>query len=163
MPYQMGIEVWPESELKTIISGSEGHRLHLLLLLAANIGCRIGELLALRYDDISDSILKINKQIVIVDVFKDGIKSGQKIQISETKTAASIRSILLDTPTIKAIDEHKKWHKAEMMENGYRTEYIFTTKTGNFAVFFCTLFWSFREPITVILFFLPFFAFCAQI
>ena len=54
----MGIEVWPESELKTIISGSEGHSLHLLLLLAANIGCRIGELLALRYDDISDSILK---------------------------------------------------------------------------------------------------------
>ena len=26
---------------------------------------------------------------------------------------------------------YKKWHKAEMMENGYRTEYIFTTKTGN--------------------------------
>lgn len=126
------IEVWPESELKTIISGSEGHRLHLLLLLAANTGGRIGELLALCYDDISDGILKINKQIVIVDVFDSGVKSGQKIQISETKTSASIRSIPLDAPIIKAIDEHKKWHKAEMMENGYRTEYIFTTKTGNF-------------------------------
>ena len=126
------IEVWTENELRAILEGSEGHRLHLLLLMASKTGCRIGELLALRYDDIEDGVLQVNKQLVISDEFKDGARAGQKILISETKTKASIRSIPLDSTTLKAIDDHKKWHLAEMMENGYRTEYIFTTKTGNF-------------------------------
>ncbi len=125
------IETWTAEELKTILKGSEGHRLHLLFVLAANTGCRIGELLALRYDDIEDGILRVNKQVIISDEFTNGVKSGQKIQISTTKTKASIRSIPLPAAALEAIEAHEAWQRVEMLRNGYRTNHLFTTQTGN--------------------------------
>lgn len=125
------IETWTAEELKTILKGSEGHRLHLLLVLAANTGCRIGELLALRYDDIEDGVLHVNKQVVISDEFTNGVKSGQKIQISTTKTKASIRSIPLPAAVLEAVETHAAWQRVEMLRNGYRTNHLFTTQTGN--------------------------------
>lgn len=125
------IETWSSSEIKTILQESEGHRLHLLFVLALNTGCRIGELLALRYDDIADGTLRITKQVIISDEFVNGIKAGQKIQVSEPKTKASIRSIPLSDTVLDAVQNHKNWHTKEMSSNGYNTPYIFTTKTGN--------------------------------
>lgn len=125
------IETWTAEELKTILKGSEGHRLHLLLVFAANTGCRIGELLALRYDDIEDGVLHVNKQVVISDEFTNGVKSGQKIQISTTKTKASIRSIPLPATVLEAVEAHAAWQRVEMLRNGYRTNHLFTTQTGN--------------------------------
>lgn len=125
------IETWTAEELKTILKGSEGHRLHLLLVLAANTGCRIGELLALRYDDIEDGVLHVNKQVVISDEFTNGVKSGQKIEISTTKTKASIRSIPLPDAVLEAVEAHAAWQRVEMLRNGYRTNHLFTTQTGN--------------------------------
>lgn len=126
------VEVWSDEELRTILSGSVGHRLHLLFVLAINTGCRIGELLALRYDDIKESALNVNKQISIVPEFKNGIKSGQRLEVTPTKTKTSIRTIPLDPATLAEVEYHKAWHATEMMQNGYRTEYIFTTKSGRF-------------------------------
>lgn len=126
------VETWSDEELKTILAGSEGHRLHLLLVLAANTGCRIGELLALRYDDIENGLLKISKQLVITPIFENGQKAGQKLEIAQTKTLTSIRSIPLSEDTLQAVELHRKWHREEMLHNGYRTEYLFTTQTGNF-------------------------------
>ena len=126
------IEVWTSTELKKIIEGPNKHRLRLLLILAINTGGRIGELLALRYDDIENNLIKINKQVAIHPVFKDGKKSGQKLEITQTKTKTSVRSIPLPNNVLKEIEEHKKWHTEEMMKNGYRTEYMFTTQSGKF-------------------------------
>ncbi len=125
------VETWTAEEVKTILTGSEGHRLHLLFVLAINTGCRIGELLALRYDDIENGVLRVNKQVVISDEFIDGIKSGQKIQITPTKTKSSIRSIPLSNAVLTAVEEHAAWQQVEMLRNGYRTNHLFTTQTGN--------------------------------
>lgn len=46
------------------------------------------------------------------------------------KTSSSYRSIPLTKSTIQEIEAHKAWQRREMMEKGYRTEYLFTTSTG---------------------------------
>ena len=111
------IETWTDEELKTILSGSKGHRLHLFLVLSACTGCRISELLALKYSDIVDNMLMINNQVY------DG-------EIVALKTESSVRSIPLKREVIQEIQDHKAWHIEEMLKNGYRTDYVFTTKTG---------------------------------
>lgn len=112
------VETWTDEELKTILNGSKGHRLHLLLVMAACTGCRISELLALTYSDIADNALTVNKQ-------------AYDKEIVPTKTESSVRTIPLSEEVIKEIQIHKAWHAEEMMKNGYRTDNIFTTKTGN--------------------------------
>lgn len=126
------VETWSEAELKTILKESKGHRLHLLLVIATNTGLRIGELLALRYDDISDGVLRANKQLVITPLFEGGKKNGQKLEIAQMKTKTSIRNIPLSKNVLEEVETHKRMLTEEMIKNGYRTEYLFTTQTGNF-------------------------------
>ena len=85
----------------------------------------------MRYDDIENGVLRVNKQVVISDEFIDGRKSGQKIQINPTKTKSSIRSIPLSNAVLTAVEEHAAWQQVEMLRNGYRTNHLFTTQTGN--------------------------------
>ena len=101
------------------------HRLKLLLILAYRTGARIGELLALTYDDISDGVMVINKQYAIG--YDDG-KPAYTIQ--PPKTPNAYRDIPLSEDVMEAFREHEQWHRDEMMDKGYSTEYVFTTSTG---------------------------------
>lgn len=112
------IDVLTKEEASKILEGFKDHRLYLLVVLALRTGCRISELLALQYDDITDAGIRVNKQL------QDGGK------IITTKTPAAIRTIPINQNTRDLIEEHKKWHRAEMMQRSYRTDFIFTTNRG---------------------------------
>ncbi len=118
------IDVLSDDEIAKILEGFKEHRLRLLVILALRTGARISELLAVRYSDITKDGLRINKQLYVAD--------GGKYSIVPTKTGTSIRTIPLSDATMAEIATHKKWHQAEMMQNGYRTDCVFTTETGNF-------------------------------
>lgn len=111
------VETWTDEELKNILYGSRGHRLHLLFVLAAATGCRISELLALKYEDIENGAVMVNKQLYKADV-------------STTKTDSSVRTIPVSEEVLGEVKEHKAWHLEEQIKNGYRTDYIFTTSGG---------------------------------
>lgn len=118
------IDVLSDDEIARIVKGfPTDHRLRLLVILALRTGCRISELLALRYSDITKDGLHIRKQLYV---------SGSNYSIVSPKAKASVRTIPLSEDTLSEISEHKKWHKKEMLKNGYRTDYIFTTSSGNF-------------------------------
>lgn len=119
------IDVLTDNEVATILAGfPTDHRLRLLVVLALRTGCRISELLALRYNDITkDGLLQVRKQLYV---------SGSEYSIVTPKAKKSIRVIPLEEDTLTELSAHKAWHKREMLKNGYRTEYIFTTATGNF-------------------------------
>lgn len=118
------IDVLSDDEIAKIVDGfPKDHRLHLLVILALRTGCRISELLALRYSDITKDGLKVSKQLYV---------SGSEYAIITPKAKASIRTIPLNDDTLAEVAEHKKWHQREMLKNGYRSDYIFTTATGNF-------------------------------
>lgn len=118
------IDVLSDDEIAKIVDEfPHDHRLRLLVILALRTGCRISELLALRYSDITKDGLKIGKQLYV---------SGNEYSIVTPKAKASIRTIPLSEDTLEEIAEHKRWHNMEIIRNGYRTPYIFTTSSGNF-------------------------------
>lgn len=118
------IDVLTKDEISKIVDGfPKDHRLRLLVILALRTGCRISELLALRYSDITKEGLKVSKQLYV---------SGSEYTIISPKAKASVRTIPLADDTLEEIAEHKKWHQREMLKNGYRSDYIFTTSSGNF-------------------------------
>ena len=127
-----GIVVRTDDEMRAIINGLEGHRLKLLVIMAVNTGCRLSELLALRYTDISsEGILTVNKQVVhdlIVEPLE--VKNGAPVVSKRQKTTTSARTIPLNESTLREIENHKAWQRIEMMKNGYRTEFIFTAASG---------------------------------
>lgn len=118
--------VWSNEELSRVFSEAlNNHRLKLLLILAYRTGARIGELLALTYDDIADGVMVINKQYAVG--YDDG-KPTYTIQPPKTQNA--YREIPLSEDVMEAFREHEQWHRDEMMDRGYNTEYVFTTSTG---------------------------------
>lgn len=57
------IDVWSDDDIRKLLSALTEHRLRLLVVLAINTGCRIGELLALSYNDIEEDILRLSHQL----------------------------------------------------------------------------------------------------
>ena len=105
-------------------------RFRLLILLAIHTGMRAAELLALRYDDIQNLTILINKQVVSKPIFEDGKTSGYQLVIAEPKSSKSVRSVPITEDLKQAVADHEQWHKKEMLLKGYRTGYIFTTSKG---------------------------------
>lgn len=121
------VDVWEDLDLKKLLTALEGHRLRLLVLLAVNTGLRIGELLALTYEDIKDELVYVSRQLSEAPQ-ADG--SAETFYIDTPKTATSIRAVPLSKVIIEEIEFHEAWQRREMMEKGYRTEYLFTTSKG---------------------------------
>ena len=125
------IEVWTQDELQKILTESVDHRLHFLFVLAAGSGLRISELLALKYDDIQDGLLRVRRQVYPDPVFDEKGKIIDHVQsIRELKTGSSVRSVPLNDEILIELEKYRQWHLSEMMKRGYRTEYLFTTNTG---------------------------------
>ena len=131
------IKVWSDEELKMIFSNFDKadprFRLRFLIVLAFYSGCRKSEMLALTYDDITDEGIRINKQISIIS---DGIIKNGKMEthlgVTDPKSSKSVRTIPVDPEVMKELQMHKQWHANEQLKNGYRTNFIFTTDSGQF-------------------------------
>jgi len=99
-----------------------------LFRLLAFSGCRIGEVLALEWDDLNElnSYLSITKTVT---------EAGHYYISPTPKTAKSNREIAIDKKTIHAL---KEWHIIQMkylMSHGYqKPKYIFTSKENGFLV-----------------------------
>lgn len=126
------IVVWSDSELDKIKSGIKGQRLELLLYMAMYTGARLSELRALKYSDIRDNQVIINKQVVETPIIENGKTKGYDLSVDYTKSKNSVRSIPIKDELIELLKAHKKRHLAEQEQNGYNTDFMFTTKSGGF-------------------------------
>lgn len=130
------IVIWTNEEVTDIFNSfdkaQKGFRIPFLLILAYHTGCRISELLALKYEDFATEGLTINKQLVKNPILSRDEKTTYKYCIGSPKSTSSYRTVPLNKTVIAELKSHKKWHKIDMMKNGYRTEYVFTTNTGAF-------------------------------
>ena len=95
-------------------NGRNKYRLGWAIVLLLYTGMRIGELLALTWDDVTDTHININKNTVVV--------SNKIIDQSSTKTNSGIRKIPLSKKAKKAIDE--------LREITGEYKYVMTTKNG---------------------------------
>lgn len=130
------ISVWSDEEIKTILGNFDKadnrFRHRFLIVLAYYTGCRKSELLALTYDDISEDGIRITKTLAEVS---DGLENGKMkthLSVTDPKTKKSVRTIPVDPVVLEELKLHKKWHKTEQLKNGYRSNYIFTTDSGEF-------------------------------
>lgn len=128
------VETFSEEEIRKFLDSTPAdHRQRLMIVLAIYTGARIGELCALTYDDISNGVMNINKALLEIDpIITERGTTKARVEISETKTKSSVRTIPLEPLDYiqNEIDQHRKWHRAEMLKRGYRTEYVFTTSSG---------------------------------
>ena len=128
------IAVWSDEEIRTILNGFEKadsrFRHRFLIVLAYYTGCRKSELLALTYDDITADGVRITKTLADC---ADGIKNGKivtRLDVTDPKTVSSIRTVPIDPIVLDELRKHRAWHLEEQLRNGYRTNYIFTTESG---------------------------------
>ena len=130
------IVVWTDEEISAILGNLDKadnrFRLRFLIVLAYYTGCRKSELLALKYSDIAPTGVRVTKTLAEVS---DGMKDGKlqtHVDVTDPKSKKSVRTIPVDPIVYEELRRHKKWHRAEQIKNGYRSDYIFTTDSGEF-------------------------------
>lgn len=114
------IVVWTPDEIEMILSSMRQktrHKQFFLVHLLLYTGMRISEALGLKYSDIRDGIIHVERQFYLGEEKEPKWNSKRLIPMHED---------LLEPFRI-----HKEWHENEMEKNGYSTEYIFTTSTGH--------------------------------
>lgn len=124
------ISVFSDTEVKRITT-TQG-RFRVLFSLALATGLRASELLALRYSDIKDVAIHVTRQLnEIYDIDPSGYRQ-LVFAIRETKSITSNRIVPIPQTMQTELEQHKAWHLQEQKENGYTTDYIFTTDTGGY-------------------------------
>ena len=91
---------------KNLLQVIEGERLEALYVLALTTGLRRGELVALRWDDITFRSRQLHVRRAMQRV--DG-----KLQIAEPKTSSSLRTVVLPKLAVRYLQDHKKRQDGE--------------------------------------------------
>ena len=115
------IIVWEDGELTKIFNALESlkspHRQAFLIRLLLYSGMRISEALGLKYGDIRDGIIYVDRQYYLNEL--------------KAPKWNSRRQIPMHQDLVKPFLAHKEWHEKEMEKNHYETEFVFTTSTGS--------------------------------
>lgn len=110
------IVVWTESEIKTITDNIGDYRYRLFIYMMLYTGMRFSEVLGLKYEDIDKNVIHVRRQCYLGEI--------------KAPKANSVRDIPIHKILREEIKRHETWHRQEMKKNRYKTEYIFTTSTG---------------------------------
>lgn len=117
------IVVWEDGEIRALLSGmdaslesSRPHRQYFLVYLLLYTGMRIGEALGLKYGDIQDGVINVERQIYLGEQKPPKWNSKRQIPMHEELK--------------KAFEIHKVWHKEDMLDNLYLSDFVFTTSNG---------------------------------
>lgn len=122
--------VFSDNEVKAITQAD--NRLHFLFVLAFATGMRLGELLAVKYSDFRNGSVTVSRQLNEHYVIQSDAESYYEASVTDTKSKSSRRTIPIPPSVQSEFERHKATHKEEMVKNGYRTDYLFTTSTGTF-------------------------------
>lgn len=120
-------EPFTASELKTFLSGVEGHRLSAFYRLSAYSGARRGELVALRWAD-----MDLDKGIITISKNRTRVRS-EVIEQNSTKGGEGRRTIDIDLETTRIMKAHKVRQNQERLllgEAWHETGYIFVQEHG---------------------------------
>jgi integrase len=100
--------VWSRAELAAFLAGTEGHWLRPLWLAALGSGLRLGELLALTWDDIdlAAGALSVTKSAQVI--------AGERVT-STPKTRAGVRRVTLPGDVVAALRAHRATQAAQRL------------------------------------------------
>lgn len=124
-------------EQKNFIASLDKHRNKALFVLALGSGLRLGELMALKWEDVDleNNIINVNRAISqISKVGKDGSRTWSILE-HPPKTKSSIRTIPIPSTVKEVLKTHKKQQNKEKLKHGelYQdNRLIFCTELGNY-------------------------------
>lgn len=117
-------DVWRPDDLASFLAGTDGHWLQPLWLLLLSTGCRLGEALALAWDDVQDGAVSVTK-------------TGQYVRgqwtVTEPKTRAGTRTITVPPEASAALRRQRAQQSEWRLRAGKdweRSELVFTGETG---------------------------------
>lgn len=139
-PVENEIVTWTDEEIRTILKSfhkaDSRFRLRFLLILAYHTGCRVSELLGLKYSDFDEEnmTLAIKRQIQYTkDLSQNDKKETKTAKIVGLKSSSSYRTLPLSKTILEELERHKAWHESEQQKRDYQTEFVFTTNCGGFC------------------------------
>lgn len=110
------------SQMLDLLRLSSQHRLHGLFVVLLTTGCRIGEAIALRWEDIDFDGARMR----IVHTLEE---LNGKARLKVPKTMASRRVVLLPPITVEALEEHRERMRGEGFID---TPFVFVDSRGGF-------------------------------
>ena len=119
-----------EQFLKTL----EGDRLEMAFRLDLSTGLRMGELLALSWNDVdlSEGVIRVVQSLNRIKNFDDNSTTKTSLVFQETKTQSGQRSIPLPEPIIEDLKIHKQKQQEELELLGLKNKYnlVLTSEAG---------------------------------
>jgi integrase len=110
-------------QIKVLLESARDQRCYPLLVLALATGCRQGELLALKWED-------VDLQKGALTVRRSLAQTDQGFEAKEPKTAAGRRTIALPDLAVAVLMQHK----AAMLKAGLLSSPIFCTRDGKYLL-----------------------------
>lgn len=104
-------------ELEKVLSNMSGMYYYITKFLALT-GCRIGEAIALRLEDVDEKYIHITK-------------TESHFGVTAPKTQAGKRDVYIQPELAELLKEYKEWRNLYLMSRGIRTDRLFFTMHGN--------------------------------
>jgi len=119
-------EVWTVKEVRVFLGETENHWLHPLWFLAVYTGCRLGELLALTWEDVDfpSAAVRVSKSVQRI--------AGRRV-VTTPKTRAGVRRIALPAEVFGVLAEHRSIQAKRRLRMGQTwqgEELVFTSRAG---------------------------------
>jgi integrase len=117
------VAVLDADQVRALIEGTRGDRLHAYWTLAATSGMRQAEMLGLTWADIDGATVHVHRTLLWED--------GQPV-LGRTKTETSVRDVPIPPVAIAALREHRRMQLEERAAAGVPTEdgLVFVTVRG---------------------------------
>jgi Site-specific recombinase XerD len=134
------INIFTPREQQIFMNEAIKNKKGIIYIFALGTGLRLGELLALKWSDISfkNKTVNINKSLKETYVFDENEQRHFKFLIQEPKTKNSYRDVPINDNLLDLLKDHKKKQQLEIENNKdvYLNNFlIFATPTGNFLNF----------------------------
>lgn len=118
--------LWTTEQIGAFLAKAQPHALYPLFYLAITSGLRIGELLALTWDDLQGNRLHVRRNLT---------KDDGKLMLDTTKTSKGRRIVTLADDTLEVLEGHKAKQasqQAKLGDSWQQPGHMFTTTIGSF-------------------------------
>jgi integrase len=118
--------MWSVDQMRAFLEGTRDHWLYPLWVTAVGTGCRLGELLALTWDDVdlSAGTLSVTKSVQTLD--------GERI-VTTPKTASGVRTLSIPPEVVRVLKRHQAAQAEQRLQMGRHWEgedLVFTSRSG---------------------------------